>query len=129
MQRSSVLLLSLTLSHTSALAEVCDKVAADWTTGDPPSGLLGFVAMAAVVLACALAWYMRNAWVSGLCAFICVLLAIVAVSDLSLDHPVYRSAVIEGCRSPGRDMFEASVLLAGAAFIMASGWMRRRKTS
>lgn len=129
MQWLSVLVLSSAVSSTSALAEVCDKVAAAWTTGDPASGVLGFAAMVAPALACALAWYARNAWVSGLCACLCVLLAIVAMSDLSLDHPVYRSAVIEGCRSRGRDMFEASVLMVGAAFILASGWMRRRKTS
>ncbi|WP_296583347.1 hypothetical protein [Xanthobacter sp.] len=109
------------LPQASAFAEVCDKMA--------PSGQFGLVAAVTLALVCALAWYVRNAWVSALCAFICVLLAIVAVLDLSQDHPVYRSAVIEGCRSRGGDMFEAFVLLAGAAFILASGWMRRRKTS
>lgn len=129
MQWSSTFVLSLALPQAPAWAEVCDKVAADWSTGDPPSGLLGLGAMVALALVGGLASVLRNRLVSALCAGLCVLLAMVAMRDLAADHPVYRAAVIEGCRSRGRDVFDFAVLLAAAAFILARGWTRRRTTS
>ena len=119
------LVLLVVLPQASALAEVCDKVAGQWGPGDVPTGFLGPVAVAGLVLGCGLSWFTRSLWLAVLCAGVFIVLAALAVSDMWLDHTVYRSAVIEGCRSRTRDALEAFAFLAGAALILICGRMRR----
>ncbi|UJX47403.1 hypothetical protein D7006_23715 [Xanthobacter sp. YC-JY1] len=115
----------VTLPQASALAEVCDKVAGQWGSADAPTGFLGPVAVAGLVLACGLSWFTRSLWIATAGAAAFLLLAVLAVSDMWLDHATYRSAVLEGCRSRARDGFEAFVFLAGAGLILICGRMRR----
>ncbi|WP_237354816.1 hypothetical protein [Xanthobacter sp. YC-JY1] len=119
------LVLLVTLPQASALAEVCDKVAGQWGSADAPTGFLGPVAVAGLVLACGLSWFTRSLWIATAGAAAFLLLAVLAVSDMWLDHATYRSAVLEGCRSRARDGFEAFVFLAGAGLILICGRMRR----
>ncbi|MFS8036084.1 hypothetical protein ACI7BZ_03810 [Xanthobacter sp. AM11] len=119
------LALLVMLPQAPALADVCDKIAGPWVSGNAPTGFLGPVAVAGLALACGLAWFTRSLWVSALCACIAILLAVLAVSDMWLDHALYRSAVTEGCRSRTRDALDAFAFLAGAALILICGRMRR----
>ncbi|MFG1202444.1 hypothetical protein V5F29_08625 [Xanthobacter aminoxidans] len=119
------LILLVVLPQASALAEVCDKVAGQWESGDAPTGFFGPVAVAGLVLACGLSWFTRSLWIAAVGAAAFLMLAALAVSDMWFDHAIYRSAVLEGCRSRARDGFEAFVFLAGAALILICGRLRR----
>lgn len=130
---SAVVAIVIVLAGTrSAFAEVCDKVAEWWTPAHGPIWLLSSplsivwfcICVAGLIL---VRVFVLPRWIAYAAALLFGLVSALVVLDLVEQHHVWRSAVLEGCRSFPTDLADAAAYGAlGLSYLALGLWLSKR---